>query len=150
MQDCTKLKLTEIMYNPPGTTNLDGDNFEFLELKNTGPETLDLSGVYFSSGINFTFTNNTLLASGQFFILSRNAGAFQSRYPGVVPDGIYTGKLDNGGETIALSHVLGGTVMTVAYGDSLPWPIAADGLGFSLVPVHAGASGDPKDPAYWR
>src|SRR5436189_3178273 len=45
LQDFTKLKLTEIMYNPPGTTNLDGDNFEFLELKNTGPATLDMSGV---------------------------------------------------------------------------------------------------------
>jgi len=27
------LLVTEIMYNPPGTTNYDGNAFEFIELK---------------------------------------------------------------------------------------------------------------------
>src|SRR5258706_10769080 len=149
IQDFTKLKLTEIMYNPPATTNLDGDNFEFLEFKNIGPDALDLSGVYFSSAINFTFTNNTILAPGQFLLLVRNVVAFQSKYPGVVPNGIYTGKLDNGGETIVLAHLLGGTILSITYSDSLPWPMTADGAGFSLVPAQNGAA-DPNDPRYWR
>lgn len=147
IQDFTKLKFTEIMYHPPAITNLDGDNFEFLELKNTGTETLDLSGVFFS-GISFSFTNNTLLSPGSFFVLARNAGYFQSKYPAIAPDGVYTGRLDNGGEKIALSHVLGGAVMSVTFADSLPWPLAADGLGFSLVPKTSG--GDPNDGSYWR
>src|SRR6185436_5810259 len=123
IQDFTKLKLTEIMYNPPSTTNVDGEEFEFLELKNTGTVTLDLSGLFFSSAINFTFTNNTLLAPGQFFLLVRNPAQFQNKYPGITPNGNYTGKLDNGGEKIAISHVLGGTVLSLTYNDSLPWPL---------------------------
>lgn len=30
------------------------------------------------------------------------------------------------------------------------WPKAADGLGFSLVPVNSDASGDPNQASYWR
>jgi len=150
IQDFSKLKITEIMYNPSGTTNLDGDNFEFLEFKNSGTATLDLSGVSFSAGITFGFTNNTLLAPGQFFVLARNLAAFQTRYPAKTPDGVYTGKLDNGGEAIALSHILGGTILQLTYSDSLPWPVTADGPGFSLVPTDPLSSLSPNDPRYWR
>jgi hypothetical protein len=153
IQDFSKLKITEIMYNPSGPTDIDSDNLEFLELKNTGPDTLDLSGVSFSSGINFTFTNNTVLLPGQFFLLARNAALFQDKYPGRAVNGIYTGKLDNSGETISLSHVLGGIILQVTYGDAFPWPITADGFGFSLVPADSpgqNSSLTPNDPAYWR
>ena len=33
-QDLSRLSLTEIMYNPPAIAATDGDEFEFLELKN--------------------------------------------------------------------------------------------------------------------
>jgi len=150
IQDFTKLKVTEIMYNPIGTTNLDGDNFEFIELKNIGSDVLDLSGLFFSSGISFSFTTNNLLAPGHFFVLVKNIAAFQSRYPGVEVDGVYTGKLDNGGEKVAIAHVLGGTVLSLTYSDSLPWPITPDGFGFSLVPVLTNPGGDANEPFYWR
>ncbi len=150
IQDFTKLKVTEIMYNPTGGTNLDGDNFEFLELKNIGTDVLDLSGLFFSSGISFSFTTNNLLAPGHFVVLAKNLTAFQSRYPGVTVDGVYTGKLDNGGEKLAISHVLGGTVLSVTYSDSLPWPITPDGFGFSLVPVLSNPGGDANEASYWR
>ena len=144
-QDFSKLIVSELMYNPPG-----GDNYEFLELKNVGSKTLDLSGVYFSAGITFTFTNGTLLTNGQRFVLARSLATFQSRYPGVAVGGIYTGKLDNGGEELRLTHPLGGTVLSFTYNDSAPWPAAPDGFGFSLVPVNANAPFDDDNPLNWR
>jgi hypothetical protein len=144
----TNLVFSEIMYNPPGAGATDGDEFEFVELKNIGTSPLDLGGLFFSSGINFTFTNGTTLAPGQLFLLGRNAAALQTRYPGLIVNGVYTGKLDNGGETISISHPHAGVILSVTYNDRAPWPVAADGFGFSLVladPVSRtyGASAQP-------
>src|SRR5439155_17021644 len=113
------LRCTEIAYNPPGEGAISGDEFEFLELKNTGGTAFDLSGLTFTSGISFTFTNGTFLAPGQFFVLARNRTQFATRYPGMAVNGVYSGRLDNGGETLTLSRPLGGgTVLSVAYGDA--------------------------------
>src|SRR5439155_685771 len=89
-------------------------------------------------------------ASGQFFLLARNPAQFAARYPGVTVNGVYAGKLDNGGEALTLSRALGGTVLSVSYGDGAPWPAAADGFGFSLVPKNAVANPDPNNGANWR
>ncbi len=128
----TNLVFAEIMYNPPPEGTTDADEFEFIELRNIGSFALDLSGLFFS-GINFTFTNGTTLDAGQTFLLGRNAAALQTRYPGVVVNGIYTGRLDNAGETVEVSHPHGGTIVSVTYDDRAPWPVTADGFGYSLV-----------------
>ena len=47
-QDFSGLRLTEIMFHPPPAGMVGGDEFEFLELKNTGASTLDLGGAYFA------------------------------------------------------------------------------------------------------
>src|SRR5206468_1404869 len=117
-QDFTKLLVSELMYNPPAAGLVSGDEFEFLEFKNAGLKALDLSGLLFSDGITFSFTNGTSLAPGQFFVLARNAAQFQSKYPGVTVNGVYTGRLDNGGEPISLSHVLGTKVFSFTYDDT--------------------------------
>src|SRR5206468_3537169 len=84
------LRLTEIMYNPPGEGVVSGDEFEFIELQNVGHAALNLSGFTFTSGINFAFTNGSFLGSGQFFVLARNPAQFATRYPGVAVNGVYT------------------------------------------------------------
>lgn len=144
------LAITEIMYNPPGTPTVAGDRFEFLELKNAGPTEINLSGVAFTSGVTFAFTNNTRLAPGAFFVLARDPAQFQTRYPGVTVHGAYTGQLANEGETIRLSHLIGGSLLAVTYDDTVPWPLAPDGLGFSLVPASANANLNSDQPAHWR
>ncbi len=120
------------MYNPPGAGGIDGDEFEFLELQNVGTVPLELSGLTFTHGINFTFTNETVLGPGEYFVLARNATQFAARYPGAPLNGIYTGKLDNNGENLALSTPLGSTVFAVVYKDAAPWPAEADDSGLSL------------------
>ena len=127
------LAFNEIMYNPLGQAGVSAGEFEFLELKNIGESTLDLSGLFFSSGISFIFPEGSMLASGELFLLGINRAALQSRYPGLVVNGIFEGKLANEGEAITLSAGIGAPVLSVAYDDAAPWPEQADGQGFSLV-----------------
>jgi hypothetical protein len=148
-QDFSGLIFTEIMYNPPGAGATSGDEFEFIELKNAGVNTLDLSGIT-CNGITFAFTNGTRLAPGQFFLLGRNPTTLGARYPGVVLNGIYTGKLDNGGETVSLNAALGGKIISVQYKDSGKWPITPDGHGYSLVSRNPNANPNPDNPSGWR
>jgi Lamin Tail Domain/CotH kinase protein/Concanavalin A-like lectin/glucanases superfamily/Bacterial Ig domain len=127
------LRFNEIMYHPPAFSIYSGDDLEFLELKNTGASPLDLSGLTFTAGITFAFTNGTTLAAGQGFLIGRSTVALQARYPGLTVNGIYSGKLDNSGETLRLSTPAGATILEVTYNNSPPWPATADGLGWSLV-----------------
>jgi hypothetical protein len=131
-QDLSKLQLSEIMYNPPKAGVVDGDEFEFLELKNAGTNFLDLSGFTFTRGISFTFSNETLLPADAYFVIARNAAEYAARYGNAPLDGIYTGKLDNNGESITLSTALGATIFSFTYDNAAPWPAEADNSGLSL------------------
>ena len=148
-QDLSSLALTEIMYNPPALGSFEGDDLEFVELKNRGTNTLNLSGLVLG-GISFTFTNGTLLAPGEFFVLARNATAFATKYPGVAVNGIYSGRLDNGGEPLRVSFPFGGNILAVTYDDEVPWPLAPDNFGYSIVPKGPAATQAPDDGGSWR
>ena len=148
-QDLSKLLVTEIMYHPPDVGLTDGDDFEFLEFKNTGTNTLGLGGLTFG-GITYTFPVGATVAAGQFQVLARNAAAFTGKYPGVPVHGVYSGALANSGESVALSHPLGGQVLSFTFGDLTPWPVTPDGLDFSLVPLNPNANPDFNAPENWR
>ncbi len=137
------LRITELMYNPadpPAEDGRDNDEFEFVELTNTGDETLDLTDVSFTDGIAFDFGTGRVrnLAPGEFVLVVRNESAFQSRYGTALSAmiaGEYAGKLSNGGERIILSDFWNGTVAEFIYNDTRGWPLSADGAGHSLVPL---------------
>lgn len=134
----TNLVFNEVMYNPPAEGATDGDEFEFVELKNIGAAPLNLTGLVFSEGINFNFPNGTVLNAGATYLMVRNPAAFITRYPGAVINGIYSGRLNNDGETLTIRRVTGEEIITLTYGDRAPWPVAADGLGFSIVRSDSG------------
>jgi hypothetical protein len=138
------LRITELMYNPPG-----GDAYEFLEIENIGALPLDISGFSFQ-GITFIFPSGTLIQPGAVLVLANNGSpsAWAARYPGVVVFGYYGGNLSNGGERIALLDQNGNTVIAVNYQNSGGWPTAANGGGYSLEIINP--NGDPDDPANWR
>jgi hypothetical protein len=144
------LRVTEIMYNPVDldpSDSRDNDAYEFIEFRNTGGTTLDLS-TFICDGITFTFSNGFTVASGAYVVLVRDPAAFAERYPGVVHHGVYLGKLDNGGEKIRVRRPDGTTVLSVEYDDDPPWVISPDGLGYSLVNTDTDAS--PDIAAGWR
>lgn len=140
-----ELKLTEIMYHPPG-----GDAFEFVELTNFSPVSVNLSRYSFR-GISYLFAPESYLESGGVILLAsdKNPAAFQSRYPSVSIWGYFAGSLSNGGESLILEDEQGKYVTGVRYGDEGAWPISADGGGDSLEFKIAGGS-NPNPADWWR
>ena len=145
------LRITEIMYNPPAlpADGMDNNEFEFIELKNTGDEPLDLSSVSFDKGVTFAFAGSsvTTIGAGKFVLVVKNKPAFLARYgpslSGMVA-GQYQGKLANDGETISLVDQWNGTIAEFEYGDGQGWPQAADGGGHSLVPLSSALLAEPQ------
>lgn len=125
------LILTEILYQPLPAGS-DGNLYEFLELYNAGTRALNLAGASFTAGIAYTFPPGTVLDPGKFFVVARDAAKFAERHPGVVANGVYSGQLDNGGETLTLSSAGGDPIISFAYDDVPPWPTSPDGTGPSL------------------
>ncbi|MGO8676379.1 MAG: lamin tail domain-containing protein [Limisphaerales bacterium] len=131
------LAITEIMYHPapdPVGTNA-GDQFEFIELKNVGTNTLALTGIRFTNGIEFAFTAAgpvTNLGPGQYLVLVSNPEAFLSRYPWVTNiAGQYTNTLNIPGQQIYLEGPFKEPILNFTFGNQ--WYPATDGAGFSLV-----------------
>lgn len=125
------LRLTELMYHPAARDHdaFDSGEYEYLELRNTGTVPLNLEGVKFSQGIDFTFDRRTLEPESS-IVLARNAGAFAERYPGVEMAGTYRGALDNAGERLQLLDDQGEVILDFTYSDA--WYPETDGQGYSL------------------
>ncbi|HMJ88684.1 MAG TPA: lamin tail domain-containing protein, partial [Candidatus Acidoferrum sp.] len=128
------LRVSEIMYHPadPAVDSLYlEEDFEFIEIQNTGTNSINLSGAQLGGGVQFTFGSNTL-APGQFAVVVRNVAGFQSRYGSGIPvAGTFTGKLNNAGDHLVLTGPVGEPILDFDYGDG--WYPITDGLGFSLV-----------------
>lgn len=119
--------INEIHYNPDDNTSRE----EFIELYNTGPAAVDLSGWAFTDGIDYTFPQGTQIAAGGYLVVSQDPATMWSQF-GVTALGPYSGGLSGDGENIELSDALGQVVDEVDYKVSFPWPIAADGNGASM------------------
>ena len=156
------LAITEIHYNPyradafekvagAGLTvprSFDNpDDFEFIEIHNISGEALNLDGVYFTTGIGFTFGPTTIPAGG-YVVVVKDLEAFSVRYPSVTPAGAFSGSLDNGGETLVLQSASAGPILTFNYDDSGQWPGRADGNGSSLELINT--AGSYLDSQNWR
>jgi hypothetical protein len=150
LQGMGNLRITEIHYHPLDDGNAENNDgeYEFIELKNIGDETLDLSGMYFSRGITYSFPNDATIGPGGFIVSASNKSAFFTRY-GFQAFGEYEGQLDNNGETIALNTAAGDTLIKIHYSDKYPWPNSADGAGYSLVPREQNPYKDQNDGANW-
>ena len=136
----TNLVISEINYHPYEPTKVeelevssDRDDYEFIEFFNSGNKAIDLTGLRFDLGVNFTFSDNTILASGQYLLLIRNRDAFESRYGARnVQIQEYTGRLSNDGEQLRIVNNDSETIIDFTYNDQLPWPKPADGEGATL------------------
>ncbi len=152
-EDFSSLEITELHYNPLASyvanDTVPGKEFEFIEFKNTGDNWLNLSGLVLDSAIHYTFPDMEMLGPGQFYVIASGSSTFYARY-GFAASGIYSGSLANGGETIVLQDFQGNTILHFHYDDADPWPLGADGEGYSLVSVEYEPSGNPGDPDYWR
>ncbi|MBN1414076.1 MAG: lamin tail domain-containing protein [Bacteroidales bacterium] len=147
--DLLDIRITEIHYHPLPDGIIEDSEFEFIEMKNTGTATLNLDGLRFIDGIDYTFASETALRPNEFVVLAANYGSFFNRY-GFVPFDEYNGQLDNNGEWIILVSAAGDTLCSFRYNDGGGWPVTPDGMGNSLVPTAINPSRDQNDPYAWR
>lgn len=129
--DATNLVISELYYNEPGPS----EENEFIELTNISNNEIDLSNLSFSTGLTYIFPLDTTLAPGARLIIGTND---------------YKGNLDNAGENITLNDAFGTVIESFNFDDSLPWPEASDGKGFSLVRISPSSQLDPNLPSSWR
>ncbi len=118
---------------------------DYVELCNVGTtDALDLDGIRFTSGIDYSVPSGTTLSPGEHLLIvnaesANNYEAFRNHYglsQAVRILGPYVGSLSNGGEKLSLkSAAAGDFIATFEYSDGRGWPLQADGAGHSLVPL---------------
>lgn len=150
------LRISEIHFHPSAPTPseltaLPGvlkDEFEFIELLNTGTIPLELGGVKFTAGITYQFPAQSL-QPGQRVVVAKRPEAFLLRHPEFKgTPGTFEGNLDNSGERIELTDASGEVVCDFTYDDQ--WHPVTDGGGLSLVlrDPHA-PNYQPANPEEW-
>ncbi|MDA1006970.1 MAG: lamin tail domain-containing protein, partial [Verrucomicrobia bacterium] len=126
------LAIGEVMYHPA-----DG-GAEYIELLNTSESlTIDLTGIRFTDGIDYSFPAGTQLSPGARLVITQSQ--FQNNT-----------RLANEGERVTLVDAGGGLIFDFRYRDGNPWPEIADGGGFSLVRSDLTPGADLEDPLSWR
>ncbi len=151
------LRISELMYHPAayaadGTNS--NENFEYIELQNTGSTTLNLAGFQISGGVTYAFSASsavTSLAPGGYVLVVKSLATFSLRYPNATSTvaGEYTGQLNNAGDTLVLTGPNGEAIQKFTYNNS--WFKASDGHGFSLAAVDLNASNAAwSTAAQWR
>ena len=126
------LVITKIMYNPDTSLVFPvANDQEFIEIKNTGDETVNLTGVYFSgTGFVYQFPPSAQILPNSTKILASNMAVFRTKY-GVAASGQFTRNLSSTGENLVLVDGFGNVIDNVYYSNLPPWP-DADGNGSYL------------------
>jgi len=141
------LRVTEVMYNPPG-----GNGYEYIELKNTSTTTtLDLTGVRLTDAVDFTFPSKTL-APGQYVLVVADLLKFQSRYgAGLNVAGQFTGKLSDNGELVVVKLPEPYSTALTRFDYRPDWFPSTNGGGRSLVIINPTAAASTWDSRWsWR
>ena len=130
---------TTPVFTPPSVVineiHYDEDNktirSEFIELFNPSNDSVDLSGYYFSSGIDFEFPAGTILPAGGYLVISENPATMLSRfgYSGALGPFANGSSLKNSGERITLRNPAGTTIDEVDFQLGFPWPTVGNGIG---------------------
>lgn len=142
------LVISEIHYHPSEAQNPDA---EYIELMNISDQRISLAGVSFTAGISFDFDSQAALEAGERVILVFDEALAQAAFgPGLNIGGVYLSRLSNGGERLTLRAADGSIIEDFQFNDQEPWPVLADGAGFSLVRVAPGAANSGEQPEDWR
>ena len=155
LNDPSPLRITEMNYNPAELTAAETDagftdhnDFEYIEIWNSAATAVNLNGMAFTLGIDFTF-GDVVLQPGEYMVAVKSLTAFEYRYgTGINVAGEYSGKLDSGGERIVLVDAVGLPIHDFTYDDAAPWPEAPDGDGPSLEVIDT--EGDYNSADNWK
>jgi len=150
--DLTHFKVTELHYHPQdvikGTDTIPGKYYEFIEFKNTGESTIDLSGLVLDSAVYYEFPSGYLLPPGKFFVVATKPSYFYDKY-GKVASGNCQDYFNSSGEYVLLRDAGGNKVFMFYYDDQLPFPVSTDGEGYSLTASEKNPTLSLDDYHYW-
>ncbi len=127
----TGLTISEIMYHPADRP--DGRNLEFIELFNSEAEPANLEGWRISGAVDYTFPPGTTIAARGYLVVAAVPADIQFVYGIGTAVGPFTNNLPNSSGNVRLRNPQDAVLLEVEYSDDLPWPLAADGAGHSLV-----------------
>ncbi|MCK5147944.1 CotH kinase family protein [bacterium] len=124
------LVISEIHYNASKTLQGIDDDYEFIELINTGSEKINLTGWQFNKGLTFTFPANSYINPAEAVVIASNKATYENN--GYQVFQFTDGSLTNSGEKIWLVNSTGMVMDSVDYDDQAPWATTPDGDGPSL------------------
>ena len=124
-----KLVINKINYHPLESNDFpESNDLEFIEIKNTGTTTINLTGYYFKElGLTYVFPSNSTILSNKSIYLASNSTVFKEKY-GITAFGQFTRNLSNSSQKLVLVDRFGNVIDYVEYLDKSPWP-DADGNG---------------------
>lgn len=122
--------ITEVHYNV--FQEAGEEILEFVEIQNRGPTYVNIGGWQFTEGIHFTFPSDEMLAPGEYAVVSAYPPGARVIYGLERVFGPFEGRLDNGGEVLALANRAGWVINRIHFDDDDPWPARPDGRGPSL------------------
>ncbi len=159
------LVISEINYNSGPAA----DPGDWIELHNRSSAAFNLSNFVLrnrSDTSQFVLPPGTSIPPGGYLVLARDLARFASVHPDVNPVlGSFDFNLDGGGDRIRFFEPSGAIYWHVVYRDEVPWPVAADGGGYTLELLDAsgpmnrasnwfdgcplGSPGGPFEPWCW-
>jgi hypothetical protein len=139
--------VSEINYNSQLAFN-PGDWFEIM---NRGSVDKDISGWILRDGKTnniYVMPNGSVLSPGERLVVADSLESFTVKFPSVTNVvGEPPFSFSNGGDAIRLYLPNGKIQYSVRYKDAAPWPLDADGEGFTLELVDE--PGNPNDADSW-
>ena len=126
------LVINEINYN----SSEDHESGDWIEIFNPGEMDIDVSGYKLKDDNNdhsYNFPDETIIASGEYLVISNNLEAFSELYSNQIPIvGPFDFGFGGGGDEVRIFDQEGILVDSVSYDDESPWPIEPDGSGPTL------------------
>lgn len=127
--------INEINYN-----SLDeNDAGDWIELYNPSGSSIDLTGwTYFDEKdtLGFTIPNGTVIDGNGFLVISNDLTKFTEQLPWAVMDAMVIGSAEFGlsgnNDQVRIYNAQDILVDAVSYDDESPWPIDADGTGYTI------------------
>ncbi len=104
---------------------------EFIELYNPGDVAVDISGWYFSNGIDYSFPEATIVEARGYLVIAEDPGVMSSYFGVDDAQGPFRNNtsLKNSGEKITLRDASDRKVDEVDYALGFPWPTVGDESG---------------------
>ena len=149
-QNYADLRVSELMFSPSLNEGDAGtyDDYAWLEICNTGEQPVNMQGVQFTEGIEYTFPSVVVPANG-YLVLAKNAEMFATRYDTngmILVDG-YSGNLARKGETLTLNDPEANVIQSFTY-DRSWYRDEVDRTGYSMEIVNLLAPLSTWDYAY--